>query len=531
MKKQNVCMNVRNLILIAVALLCTTNAYAANSAQGVLGDLMSSVFAPLDAFQAALKPTGLRLIAGLMILHVVAGGVMLAAGTTDMFDLIIKGIKLSIVACLAGSAVVEQPWLGDMTGAGGAVTLTQAIMLGFDKLALLAGGAGGDWVNLGGGNRDGYLFVHIVDGMFKGLSDIINLPIYKPDSSWLEDFVTTINPLTWIAIAYWIATVFMYVLTCGVMLLELLGAMLTIKFATVFAPLLVPWVLFKPMSFLFTSWLRALLIGGMGFLVALLMLSGFSSFIIAAAKVITTNTTDATLMGSGAALTFLPILLGCFVFFLLAPKANNIASGLISGSGVDGVSLKTLGQSMRPVNTAASAPAQLRGSAANAARSVVPAIKSVASGIGAAGSAALKGGSAAAAATSQTGTANKSMAALGGALAGTFSAAKSGVANSGSVSQAELNSPGGRATGDVAKAAGKDKSITASQFKESTGFANAAFNQSRAEGGSVASSKVAAQKAAVSYLSGVSKNDKPNVPSQENTPVRRLTPSMMKGKT
>lgn len=508
----------KSLALFIVTLLCVTNAFASGTTQGVLSDLYGAVFKPLNDFQKLLEPYGIRLIFSLLVLHIMAGGLMFWAGTTDMFDLVIKGIQLGIVGSLALASVTKSAWLGVMTGLGGEVTLTQAIMSGFDALAVLAGPAG-PWMDLSGSNRDGLLFVHVVQGMLKTLTDLLNVPFYSPNSSVLEKAVNVINPVMWIAAAYWIASILMYVLACGVMLLELIGAELTIKFATVFAPLLVPWVLFKPMSFLFSGWLRALLIGGMGFLVALLMISGFASFITEAGKIISTNTTDAYLLGSGAALTFLPVLLGCFIFFLLAPKANNIASALISGSGVDGIGLHTLGHAMKAANAMASAPKQLAGSASNAARAVT-------SSIAGKGGRALNAGKEAYA-SSKGGMMEKSMSAARSSLKASLPT--SSPFNSKVIADSLRKSPGGKATSDVAKATGKDKSLSTAQYKESSGLANSAFNQTRAEGGSVAASKVAAQKAASSYMTGIEKNNNPKTDAPQVAPPRRLTPSMIKG--
>lgn len=504
-----------SLIVGGFAIAFPTLSFAAGTDTALnLANLYAQVFAPLDAFAKLLVPTGTMLIVALVGLHISVGGIMLAAGTTDAFDLAIKGMKLSLVASLALSAVTPQAWLGTMTGMGGAPTLPNAIMTGMHNLMSMAASASNDpWFrslpasNSNGTASNGIMISGIFEGIISTLTNFLKIPLFSADQTAWGKLWAVLDGSFLGSLLFWIGSVFMFMLAAGMLLLELIGAELTIKFAIAFTPLMVPWILFKPMEFLFDAWLKSLIVGSIGFIVAMLMLSGFSAFAIEAAKGITAHSSDWT--GYSTAMQFLPIFLGSFIFFMIAPKATSIAGGLVSGGGTAGINLHAFRGAVAGAVSAASAPKQLAGSAANAgntAKSVAQTGMSSAKAVGGAATAA--GGAYKAA---KEGGAGNASSALSGAGAGAKAAFKS--AMSSEPSAGTKSSPGGKATASVAAALGMQPS--SKQFKTAALHANQVYSESRALGAGSAASMAKANTAARQSLAGVAKHKEP--PKQSPT--------------
>lgn len=489
---------------------------------GVINSLHEAIFKPLERFQASLAGGGTTLLFGLLMLHVIAGGVMLAAGSTDLFDLAIKGIKLSIVGSLAYSALVAQPWLGYVTGIGGSVTLPDAIMAGFYKLMSSAGGQLG-WQAEGKGT--GSFFSQTVSTMSNAIFKFVDMPVLNQEKGFWRQALSLLDPANLAAMLYWFVSVIVFVLSCAMLLFELIGAELTIKFAVAFTPLMVPWMLFKPMEFLFNSWLRMLLIGGLGFVVTILMVTGFAEFAGTAGTLVQQARDDSLWEGAGAAMVMLPVLLGSVIFFMLASKANSIASGLISGSGTDGISLNTIRHAMNSLNSAARAPAQLAGHSQNGLARVAAAPSAIAGAASAAASGAASAGRGLAGGFRSARAASLASGGQGGGLRSQLQAAGAGVkagasafaqsvggsiqASRNTLTKAELSSPGGKAVSRMAKAMGKEGNMTPTMMKSAIAHSNKAFATARGEGQLGSHAKVAAQNAAGDWMKSVGKGPKP----------------------
>jgi hypothetical protein len=467
------------------------------------------------------------------MLHVIAGGVMLASGSSDLFDIAVKGIKLSIVGSIAYSALVAQPWLGQVTGIGGAITLPDAIMTGFYQLMGRAGATLGWQVD---GNSTGAFFNSMVSTMANAIFRFVDMPILNQDQGFWRRAVSILDPANLVAMLYWFVSVLVFVLACAMLLFEILGAELTIQFAIAFTPLMVPWMLFRPMEFLFNSWLRMLIVGGLGYVAGILMISGFASFANRASILVQQSRADSMWEGAGAAMVMLPVFLGSIIFMMLASKANSIASSLVSGGGVDGISLNTIRNGVMAMNTGARAPSQTAGHALNGlsnvgrgASRVVGAGASAAAGLKSAGQSGLNAFRSATASPLSSTPGGKAQAigqgiASGGKAFGQSIA--SSVSNAGStVSKAELNSPGGKAVQRMAKAMGNEASLTPPMMKAAISHSNKAFATARGEGQLGSQAKVATQKAAGEWLKAVSRNPK------SPPPAAPPGPSIIKTKT
>jgi hypothetical protein len=466
---------------------------------GTLKALYEGFVAPLSAFGKSLGSGGLMLIGALLVLHIAVGGVQLAAGTTDLFDLVVKGIKLSIVGSLLYAAISPQAWLGTMAGLGGAVSLPEALVAGMYQLVTKAAAAAGptSWFNNLGSAPIGVvgtssLYGAVFDGIFQGLDSLLNVPWFASEQEFWSKLVSALDGSLILTMLFWIGAVFMYLLAAGVMLLELLGADLTLRVAIAFTPLMVPWLLFKPMEFLFNGWLKSMLIGGLGFVVGMLLLAGFSSFSNAATAQVLAQTHGNLDTGFSVATTFLPIFLGSFICFMLAPKANNIALGLLSGGGVDGISIMAFRHAAAAAAGASSAPKQggreAVGRIANAGNAVSGAVGAAKAGV--------ETGKSVAGSVQAGMAAGKS----GGIAAGVTASRESFASRA--VNTGVKNSPGGKAVAALATAQGK--TLTPKEFRAAASNANQVYAKNRAEGAGASASAAAANKAASQSLMSTS---------------------------
>lgn len=519
MKSRRVPQNRYFLFVGLLLLLLPTVSIGANtSTVATVANLYDNFFKPLDNFRALLAPYGPTMVFALVTIHVAAGGLMYVAGTTDPFDLFVQGIKLSIVGGLALAAVTPQVWLGTMTGIGGAVSLPTAIMSGMHTLMMHAANAGATAVSAASGGTSGAswftmptatgaasdssMMAGIFTGIFEALRQLLEVPIFTESNSVWEDLVGMVDGTAlagMVALLYWLGSILMFLLAAALLALELIGADLMIKFAIAFTPLMVPWILFKPMQFLFTGWLKTIVIGSVAFIIGMLLMSGFSAFAATVAQQIATAPTNTWASRVSIAMLFLPLFVGSFMFFMIAQKAMNIANGLVSGSGIEGISLRALGHSMRAANTVTpSSAGAVRGMAAN--------VGNKATSVAAGATAAVRG--------AHSGITKAS----GGVAAKTMGGIR-GAGQAGGHA-ATLASPGGQAAAGVAAASGKGQSITPKEFKTAASHANTAYAQARSQGQGHAMAAGAANRAASASLASVTKP-----PGATRPPVASLSPA------
>lgn len=105
-----------------------------------------------------------------------------------------------------------------------------------------------------------------------------------------------------------------------------------IAFAIALAPVMIPWLMFKPTEFLFSGWLTFLLKGGFA-LVAVSAVSGAISSSVAGLNSIAAG----SVAGIDSAMTYGAIALMAMLFAFLLYKSADIGAGVISG-GVTGIS-------------------------------------------------------------------------------------------------------------------------------------------------------------------------------------------------
>lgn len=568
-------------------LFAATRAYADEvTAVDIFKNLYSSFFSPLNAFGESLTGGGKVLLIALVTLHIAYGGVLVAAGTMDLFTLAMNGVKLSLIASLLWAALAPQAWLGQATGINAPVTLSAVIVRGFQTMVATAAEAGSKNMSADSarmfndikempqaGNTDiasANMFGSVFTAMFKTLKKIIDVPLWpesKKGEAGMEkfkfwkwgdklgeltaDFITFV-----IGTVFWIGTIFMYLLACGVLILELLGSVLTVGIALAFTPLMVPWLLFQPLAFLFNNWLKLLLIGSLGFVIGVLMLSGFGAFMDAGTKTLTDIAATPEKFSSGVTIawTFLPIFLGSFIFMLLVPKATGLASSLISGMAISGVSAKDFGRSMAATGAVAGAPSQAARQIAGGAKAggnmalqgAQAAIGGIAAGVGmakaapgavaggiAAGTSAAAGAMGAAksgvqgakAAFAQGGVAGVVKAGTDSAVGGLKSAASGavGAAKAGVEAVKNKDTAGMAAAKAVAKAGGL--APNQQQLASAASASNRAINTARMGGMDKNAVTKAGNQAAKEALTGADKPPKPAKLATPETPTPSPAPN------
>jgi type IV secretory pathway VirB6-like protein len=222
-----------------------------------------------------------------------------------------------------------------------------------------------------------------------------------------------------------------------------LVAKLSIGLALVFAPVLIPWGMWRPTEFLLTSWVRYLVSAAMQVVVAVAvggLLMSVVSFLVA--QVGDINNHEASIALSVAFIAF-----GLLSIYLML-QVPRLASGLISGDGTLGLDRWTVGATSMASTTAA-LPGKAASMATAPARAAAGAARTF---VGAAiqGRGIIAGASAARAASRMgagvVGAARAGMASYGGAVHAA-TAAVSGL------------TPGG-AVATAAKAASKGKGGT-----------------------------------------------------------------------
>jgi len=165
----------------------------------------------------------------------------------------------------------------------------------------------------------------------------------------------------------WFICMIAYIIAGAMILGEAVAADLTIQVALAFAPLMVPWLLFAPMRFLFDAWVKTLLVGGVGFLIALLFCCAMTAFANAASNALNA-TVGNSFESTKLIATFSPILLGSVVMIMIASKVMSFAHSLVSGGGMSGLSLDSFKMAVGTVSAAAAAPINAARSTASAAR-------------------------------------------------------------------------------------------------------------------------------------------------------------------
>ena len=156
--------------------------------------------------------------------------------------------------------------------------------------------------------------------------------------------------------------VILLIMVCAALAVAaLLIAKFQIALAIGLAPLLIPWLVFKPTEFLFSGWLSFLLKAGFGLVGVLAVGAVVSDGAAAMSTMISTMPTS-----DEGAMTYAVMAGMSIIFAFLMLKASDIGSGVISGSatGIGGISAVAKGAAVMTPFAMAGAAAGAMGSAA-----------------------------------------------------------------------------------------------------------------------------------------------------------------------
>lgn len=153
--------------------------------------------------------------------------------------------------------------------------------------------------------------------------------------AWVAEILLGI-PAVMLAIIATIVGVFLVVMALAIYLAHLVMSQVGIYIALILAPFFVPFLLFKPASFLFDGWLRFFLGAALLKIVGLLLLQ-VTNVIMETALQVSRTTIEAGLTGLDAFVfdmtKYVIIILLAGIGALLMQSASSISSGLISGQG------------------------------------------------------------------------------------------------------------------------------------------------------------------------------------------------------
>ena len=323
----------------AKVLVFDVSAFLNNAYQTIAGVFKESIVSP---------ESGRNVILALYTLGLVLGGLKILGGM-DLIEGAIEWTKFTMVAAFALAAVTPQGWFTGLVGGDGGTL--GAVLGGYFKNLVNTGGEASS--AMGG----------VVLQIMTSIDRVLNVPLVPPevaDMDWMDkiSFYAS-NILTMgVAIGFQLLAAVALALVGALVVGELFFAGLMIDLAVAMAPLLVPWLLFPPLSFLFDAWLRSILIGGMTFVVAGLLAKGVGAFSEQIANALPAATQSA---GAYSMASVIPAFGGVFllglVLVFIAMKVSGFAAALIQGSGVSGVGIAGFKQAVGGMASMSTRPA------------------------------------------------------------------------------------------------------------------------------------------------------------------------------
>jgi hypothetical protein len=349
------CVAILAIALVGVSAMAqgTGTITAPQGAEFPLANALSAVFTALtNAFkQSYFSPaSGLKVVAALAAILVVFSGLKMGFGGEGIgyHDFFADMFKIASVSTVAVCAI--QPLSSLAWALGGNLTLGQAIENWF--LHLAGADQGTDLITAGLQSWVGVMLT------------LLRAQIVPDDKNWmwvLEHCIPLLGALIFEVMGV-IAIGIAGLITIG----NLVAGKLLMDLAISFAPVLVPWILFRPMQFLFDAWLKSIIAGGM------LMVVG--SFFNAAGMKFAEQMNNLTPMlassnweATSIMIAWAGVFFATVAFILIAQKLDGMARSLVSGSGISGFSLQAMRAAMAPSMAAGGAMAGAPGAAASAA--------------------------------------------------------------------------------------------------------------------------------------------------------------------
>lgn len=276
----------------------------------------------LEAFGAALRPTGLRLLAIIGVIAVSWMGIKAALQGKPLPELIGEVVVLAITY---GFVI----WIvRDLDG------IIRPLVAGFDHLALVV------HRELGSGSSSGEapLAAALKGLMSAVMSFDIGAQAGAPEEGWFSSlFNRGIEGMT-ASVLVWLMRFFMSLVLLSMAIAYLATYMIAqsmIFFAVLMAPILVPFYLIAPLRFLAEGWFRFLLAAGFQKIAASFILVLTAALIDQVAAI--AASADATLGKQFGVFLVLAALLG--ICAMMMTQALHIGTALVQGGGAHAVAM------------------------------------------------------------------------------------------------------------------------------------------------------------------------------------------------
>lgn len=280
---------------------------------------------------------GKQIVAAFMVLGIVLGAVQIIGGM-DFVEAVVRYCKLGALGLLALACFEPVGWLGgntlgtalrDLFIDGGAAILADTK----DPAVYMA-----------------FKFMEVFD-------KAINVAVIPPDiTTWYGKlgFVLS-NPVsTLIALVMVVLSAVVLLLAGMVVVSEVFMASISMDLALALTPVLAPWIMWRPTSFLFDAWLKTILASGMAFLVASLMGKGALVFVGEASKIAHPDQLGAAYSLSSVAAAYGGFFLLSLIFLFLASRVTGLAASMVRGGILSGVSIAEFRQGVGSLNSLAS---------------------------------------------------------------------------------------------------------------------------------------------------------------------------------
>jgi len=336
------------------------------------GKSLSKMFAALqETFRPKISSgIGVSIVTAFMALGIVLGAIQIIGGM-DFVEAVVRYCKLGALAMLALACFQAVPWLGGES-------LGQ-----FIRGQFIDGGAA-----LFAESKDPpvYLSFQFMKVFDQALS--VNV-IPKDITSWygklgfiLENPISTAMALLMVGLSAVVLA-----LSGALVVAEVFLAAISMDLALALTPVLAPWIMWRPTSFLFDAWLKTLLGSGMAFLVASLIGKGALAFAAQAGTIADTLQAGKTYTMASVAAAYGGFLLLSLVFLFLAVRVTRLATSMVSGGVLGGFSMNEFRQGVGGLNALGSrGGSAARGAAAaggGAVGGAAGAVKGRAAGTGA----------------------------------------------------------------------------------------------------------------------------------------------------
>lgn len=332
-----------------------------------VADMLTSILKGMtEAFKPKISAAiGRTIVVSFVTMAIVWGGVQIVGGM-DFVEAVVRLVKLGALAAVAMATFEPVPWLGGKS-LGGAIQTMFLSASGLDSAIGAAVSIAGQFLEVIFKMLDFNIMPPTLTGTWDKIDWVVSNPVHA--------FVGTLEVY---------GAVIAMAIAAALVVGEVFMADITMNLAIALAPVLAPWIMFAPTSFLFDAWLKTLLASGMAYFVASLVAKGAAAFTTAAATAMA-GLNGATYSITSVMAVFGGIFLVSLIFVFVAGKVTDLAGRLIAGGVLSGISIQAFRQGVGALATTGGAAGR---AASSAVRGTAGGMAAVAGGV-----AGLRGGS------------------------------------------------------------------------------------------------------------------------------------------